>query len=141
MTTLPLLFNADESGFRFQFVDALIASHLRRLFMVYLSSLVEPDADLFSVELIFGELVGNVAQHAPGPLEVRILWEGDDARLEVIDRGPGYALRPTLPDDFDEAHRGLFIVAAYGRDLRVERRRTRTVTSVGLPVKRRTFAT
>lgn len=140
MTSLPLQFQVDESGFRFQFVDALIASYLRRLFMMYLSSLVEPEADMFSVELIFGELVGNVAQHAPGPIDVRILWEGRDARLEVIDRGPGYELRTALPDAFDEAHRGLFIVAAYGRDLRVERRCANTVTSVCLPVKRRSAA-
>jgi anti-sigma regulatory factor (Ser/Thr protein kinase) len=140
MTTLPLQFQVDESGFRFQFVDALIASYLRRLFMLYLSSRVEPEADLFSVELIFGELVANVAQHAPGPLDVRVVWEGDDARIEVIDRGPGYELRTELPDDLDESHRGLFIVAAYGRELRVERRCANTVTSVGLPVKRRSDA-
>ena len=140
MEELPLRFDVDETGFGFQFVDALVASHARRLFMLYLSGQVESGTDLFPVELVFGELVANVAKHAPGPLAVRVCWHDGHARLEVADHGPGYELRAQLPEDFDEGHRGLFIVAAYAEDLRVDRRGPISVTSVSLPVKRRSAA-
>jgi len=42
-----------------------------------------------------------------------------------------------LPSDFAEARRGLFLVAAFGRDLRVLHREGRTTTTVTLPVTRR----
>ena len=108
------------------------------MFLLYLQGEVAPESELFAVELVLGELVGNVVKHAPGPLDVRLRWLDRGARLEVADHGPGYDSQPTLPQDaFAESHRGLFLVAAYGAELRVERRCNRTITSVTLPIHRR----
>ena len=134
---LPFWFESDDAGFQFSFSDASLAVQARKLFMLYLQGQTQPSSELFAAELVLGELVGNVVKHAPGPLDVRVRWLADGARLEVSDRGPGFELQPTLPADaFAESHRGLFLVAAYADELRVERRRETTVTSVTLRVRR-----
>jgi anti-sigma regulatory factor (Ser/Thr protein kinase) len=137
MVRVPLRFQSDATGFSFSFSDVSLAFQVRRMLVFYLQGQARASSDFFAVELILGELVGNVLQHAPGPLDIRITWLDRGARLEVIDHGPGYELEPTLPHDaFEESHRGLFLVAAFGADLRVERRRDVTVTSVTLPIHR-----
>jgi anti-sigma regulatory factor (Ser/Thr protein kinase) len=134
---MPLWFESDDGGFQFSFSDASLAVQARKLLLLYLQGQTQPSSELFAAELVLGELVGNVVKHAPGPLDVRIRWLADGARLEVRDRGPGFELQPTLPDDaFAESHRGLFLVAAFADDLRVERLRDANVTSVTLRVRR-----
>jgi anti-sigma regulatory factor (Ser/Thr protein kinase) len=133
---LPLTFEATERGFRFHFASAVLATYARRLFIVYLSGQVSSDCDLFNVELVFGEILSNVARHAPGPVDVELVWEGTGARLEVWDNGPGYEIIDARPDVLDESHRGLFLVAQCADGLRVERRAGRTVTSVVLHINR-----
>jgi anti-sigma regulatory factor (Ser/Thr protein kinase) len=133
---LPLSLETLPNGFRFSFRDAGLASDGRQLFMAYLSSQVPAESDLFAVELVFGELVGNVARHAPGPVDVELTWEAEGARLEVWDTGSGYAAEIVLPDLLDESHRGMFLVAQYAEDLRVERRAGRTVTSAKVAINR-----
>jgi anti-sigma regulatory factor (Ser/Thr protein kinase) len=141
-TALPLWFVVDDKGFRFKFADATLATEARTIFVLYLRGQVDLASDLFAVEIVFGKLIGNVARHAPGPVEVAVAWEEHCARLEVLDRGPGYALNADLPqDDFAESQRGLFLVAAYGEDLQVKRRDGFTITSVTLPVRRSVQAT
>ena len=134
---LPLDFTVMEHGFRFRFADVTVAHYARKLFVLYLQGQVQPESDLFAVELVFGELIGNVARHAPGPVEVHVLWEGEGARLEVWDHGPGYEMQVALPEDtMDQTHRGLFIVASLASGLSVERRGGQTVTSVNIALRR-----
>jgi anti-sigma regulatory factor (Ser/Thr protein kinase) len=133
---MPLAFEVLERGFRLQFADALRATHARRLFIAYLSGQVAPECDLFNVELVFGEILGNVARHAPGPVAIEVIWEDLGARLEVWDQGPGYEPYITSPGTLEESHRGLFLVSEFSREFRVERRDGRTVTSVMLPIER-----
>jgi anti-sigma regulatory factor (Ser/Thr protein kinase) len=126
----PLEFTALDDGFRFRFADAVVAHYARKLFVSYVRGTAAPGTDLFALELVFGELVSNVVRHAPGPVDVHVLWLRDGMRLEVWDRGPGFELHADLPDDaMAESHRGLFLVAAFADDLRVERRGSHTVTS------------
>jgi hypothetical protein len=129
---------ADSSGFSFRIADASLANNARTIFQRYLTSQVDADSDVDGAELIFGELLGNVARHAPGAIDVRLRWNGRIAILEVGDSGPGYAIDDVhLPGDFAESRRGLFLVAAFGRDLRVRHDGGRTTTTVTLPVTRR----
>jgi anti-sigma regulatory factor (Ser/Thr protein kinase) len=134
--TLPLSFEVRDSGFRFYFPDAELASSARRLFIACMRGQASADCDLFGAELAFGEILGNVARHAPGPVEIHLIWEDLGARLEVWDHGPGYQLDASLGGLLDEYHRGLFLAAQYTEELRVERRGLRTVTSALLPVRR-----
>ena len=129
---------ADSSGFSFRIADASLANNARSIFQRYLTSQVDPGSDVDGAELIFGELLGNVARHAPGAIEVRLRWNGLVGILEVADSGPGYAIDDVhLPGDFAESRRGLFLVAAFGRDLRVRHHEGATTTTVTLPVTRR----
>ncbi len=129
---------ADSRGFSFRIADASLANNARTIFQRYLASQVDTSSDVDGAELIFGELLGNVARHAPGAIDVRLRWNGLVAILEVGDSGPGYAIDDVhLPGDFAESRRGLFLVAAFGRDLRVRHHEGRTTTTVTLPVTRR----
>jgi len=73
-------------------------------------------------ELVFGELVSNVARHAPGPIDIDLDWTGEFPVLHVIDRGPAFDVSTHLPDDIlSESGRGLFIIRQFSRRCAVER--------------------
>ena len=133
-----------DDGFALRVADATLAHTARRTFATYLRCHAGPAAACDAAELIFGELLGNVAQHAPGSVEVSLRWNGTAAVLEVFDDGPGYEVVPaTLPEDaLSESLRGLFLVEAFGgEDLRTYRADDgRNVTHVVLPVRRRRTA-
>jgi anti-sigma regulatory factor (Ser/Thr protein kinase) len=132
---------ANARGFGFRINDSALAHNARRIFATYLRGHAGAGAECDAAELIFGELLGNVARHAPGSVEVTLRWNGPTAILEVYDNGPGYEVVPAqLPADaFSESSRGLFLVAAFGGvDLRTYRTPDgRNVTHVILPVRKR----
>jgi signal transduction histidine kinase len=129
---------ADSNGFSFRIADASLANNARAIFQRYLSTQVDPSSDVDGAELIFGELLGNVARHAPGAIDVRLRWNGVVGILEVADQGPGYSVADVhLPGDLAESCRGLFLVSSFGRDLSVRSEDGRTTTTVTLPVTRR----
>jgi anti-sigma regulatory factor (Ser/Thr protein kinase) len=137
-TTHGWTLKADSSGFTFRIADASLANNARTIFQRYLAAQVSTDSDLYGAELIFGELLGNVARHAPGAIDVKLRWNGPVAILEVGDEGPGYSVEDVhLPGDYAESARGLFLVSSFGRDLVVRRHGGRTTTTVTLPVTRR----
>lgn len=97
--------------------DAMGAQGARSSFVAYLRAQGPPDADYDAAELIFGELVSNVVRYAPGPIDIDLEWKDGEAVLHIIDHGPGFEIRAALPeDDYNENGRGLFIIAALGRD-------------------------
>jgi anti-sigma regulatory factor (Ser/Thr protein kinase) len=125
-------------SFRMDYHDVATAGSMRSLVVAFLSEHATDDADLASAELIFGELLGNVVAHAPGPVDVSITWLDGQALLAMWDTGPSYAFDASLPANImSEHHRGLYIVECLGQDLRVIRQGNRNLTSVKLPVKRR----
>ena len=129
---------ADHRGFSFRIADASLANNARTIFQRYLAAQVGAGSDVYGAELIFGELLGNVARHAPGAIDVRLRWNGPTAILEVADQGPGYAIdNLRLPGDLAESRRGLYLVSVYGRNLQVHHETGRTTTTVTLPVTRR----
>ena len=141
MTADGWTLRADSSGFTFRIADASLANNARAIFQRYLAAQVDPKSDLYGAELIFGELLGNVARHAPGAIDVRLRWNGPVAILEVADNGPGYSVADVhLPGDYAESCRGLFLVSSFGRDLAVRCEGGRTTTTVTLPVLRRSRA-
>jgi anti-sigma regulatory factor (Ser/Thr protein kinase) len=107
----------------FQAADAGRAYGVRRDLLAYLRSRAREGSDLDAAALIFGELVGNVVRHAPGPIYVEIVWEGATAVLRVVDEGPGFDWDglPTLPSMFAESGRGLFIASSVAESLQVSR--------------------
>jgi anti-sigma regulatory factor (Ser/Thr protein kinase) len=128
---------ADATGFHFFIPDAALGQNARAIFRRYLEAHATTDSDLYGAELIFGELIANVARHAPGELEARLSWVDGSAVLEVCDRGKGFTLAVARPDDEAENARGLFLVAAYGSQLVHETDAQGSRIRVNLPVHRR----
>jgi anti-sigma regulatory factor (Ser/Thr protein kinase) len=108
--------------------NAAASNDARRAFLACLASKAGAASaiDRSAAELIFGELLGNVVRHAPGPVEIRLDWTGPLPVLHVLDSGPGFRSRrkrERLPvDDWSESGRGLFIVNACAEQFSVRNR-------------------
>lgn len=102
--------------------DARAAWDARSHFVEYLRSIGGDARFINTAELVFGELLGNVVCHAPGPVEVSVECYDDKLVLHVIDSGPPIAVTKWhLPEDtLSERGRGLYIVAQLAADLRIE---------------------
>ncbi|HTW85083.1 MAG TPA: ATP-binding protein [Candidatus Sulfotelmatobacter sp.] len=72
------------------------------------------ESDLSSAELIVGELLSNVARHAPGRALLSMDWRGRRPILYVLDEGSGFRAAPatTLDTPTAESGRGLALVKA-----------------------------
>ncbi len=100
--------------------DARSAEDARAGFIAFLKTRGVPDANYAAAELVFGELIGNVVRHAPGPITIELDWEKDDPVLHVIDRGRAFDVTASLPDDvMSESGRGLFLVSVLTDDFAV----------------------
>ncbi|GAC1523678.1 MAG: hypothetical protein NVS2B8_06450 [Vulcanimicrobiaceae bacterium] len=125
----------------FEALDSSGAQGARVSFSRYIERSCTATSDLVACELIFGELIGNVVRHAPGPVQIVVAWEDGRAMLHVYDSGPGLSWRgPSLPDDYAEGGRGLYIVTQLARRIFVEPKAGRgTHIAIELPVERRAF--
>ena len=110
----------DARSWQFATSSHTHADRVKHEFLALLHSYGGSDADYFSAEIIFGELLANAVQHAPGTVDLTVRWTDDHACLSVRTYGP-----PCLPGHrkaglFDETGRGLQIVSALSRDFRIE---------------------
>jgi PAS domain S-box-containing protein len=92
-----------------------LATFLRRFAL-------HPD-DVFTAELILGEILANTVEHAPGLVEMQIDWTSEKPVLIARDTGPGLdGLRANLPEGvFDEGGRGLFLIKSLAESVAVSR--------------------
>lgn len=112
----------ERTSWAFDAENAQAAHEARSQLVAYLRERTPGTADLGGAELVFGELVGNVVRHAPGPIEVQVEWTHAQPTLHVIDRGRGFLRDPGLPVDvLSESGRGLYIVSQLTDALRIER--------------------
>ena len=138
VAVITLAFGRRE-GWTFEAPDAMEAEPARGAFGRWLATVA--DGDVYAATVIFGELVGNVVRHAPGPIEMRAEWQGSDLVLHVLDRGPGFEPTLRLPDDgLSESGRGFFIVDALARRVDVNASRQGTHVRAVLPVTRKARA-
>jgi anti-sigma regulatory factor (Ser/Thr protein kinase) len=119
--------------------DAMAAHGARASFVRALREAGAPDSDFGAAELIFGELVGNVVRHAPGRIEIDLVWSGEAPVLHVLDRGASFDLAAVLPTDvMQESGRGLFLVELLGEGFAVDALPRRgNHARVTLPIRRR----
>jgi anti-sigma regulatory factor (Ser/Thr protein kinase) len=112
---------AHMDRWRFASDDQGSAQQARREFCARLISSGASAEDCATAELVFGELVSNVATHAPGPLEVALEWRGERAVLHVLDRGAGYHVdKLARADPLSEGGRGLWLIKSIGGELELE---------------------
>jgi len=101
--------------------DGRAAQAARDGFVRELRRSASDESDFAGAELIFGELVGNVVRHAPGPVDVALEWKDERAVLHVVDRGEGFTYEPSSRVDLlREDGRGLWLVERVGRGLRAD---------------------
>jgi hypothetical protein len=104
---------------RFGADDALRAEPSRSQFMAWLAD--RCTGDFAGAELIYGELVGNVVRHAPGPIDIDVECDARGVVLHVLDSGKKFDVNALLPQDIlSESGRGLFLIGQFGEDLRSE---------------------
>jgi anti-sigma regulatory factor (Ser/Thr protein kinase) len=118
-------------------IDARSASAARRAKRAFLWRLGEfaPDGtDLSAPELIFGELVGNVARHTPGMAEITLEIEDNVAFLHVCDEGAPIVHALSRPEDLSEGGRGLLLVESMARGLSIDRLPNGNHVTVELPI-------
>ncbi|MBV8435643.1 MAG: SpoIIE family protein phosphatase [Candidatus Eremiobacteraeota bacterium] len=72
-------------------------------------------------KLVLGELVGNVARHAPGAVQIVVDMTTSSPVLHVVDEGVGFERAPVLPDVLSEGGRGLFIVSELTQEFTISR--------------------
>jgi PAS domain S-box-containing protein len=117
------LTSVDTVGWRFSTDDAITAERARPAFVAYLAGRGLAGDALGAAEAVFGELVGNVVRHAPGPIEVDLRSTRVGYLLAVRDRGAGFTPpAPHLPDMLAESGRGLYLVSVLGSPPEVRRR-------------------
>jgi anti-sigma regulatory factor (Ser/Thr protein kinase) len=88
------------------------AAGARRRFVGDLAKAGVGPTDVARAELVFGELVGNAARHAPGPAAATAVIDGPELTIHVFDRGPGFApYQHRSGDELAEFGRGLVIVS------------------------------
>ena len=108
--------SADASGlkrtWRFHSSDAYTAHASRHEIMAYLRRLAIDPEQVFTGELILGEILANTVEHAPGLVEVDIDWTGEKPIVTIRDTGPGMRATPAnLPSDLlSEGGRGLYLI-------------------------------
>ncbi len=103
--------------------DATSAHRAKRAILWHLGDAIRDETQLASIELVLGELIGNVARHSPGIAEVSLEPEDSCLLLRVSDRGEPFAYaggNGNAADLLAESGRGLFIVRSMAQDLRVE---------------------
>jgi anti-sigma regulatory factor (Ser/Thr protein kinase) len=110
------------SRWEFDACDPRAAQLARTAFTDDLREVTSVIEDLFTAELVFSELIGNVVRYAAGPVEVIVDWMGSAPVLHVRDRGPGFTHIPKLPRDImAENGRGLYIISSLTEEFNVER--------------------
>lgn len=108
----------------FDTADHATAQRSRAVFASVLADAGMLEEDVFTSELIFGELLSNAVRYASGMVEVVLDWsESSTAILHFLDSGPGFVLMPRLPSDLlSERGRGLFLIWSMSEDFNVTKR-------------------
>ena len=101
----------------FESSNARDARNARTQVVAALAAHNGPPLDLDAAELIFGELLGNVARHAPGRVDVALEARGEAQILHVIDGGSKTATCLRLAEPMAETGRGLWLIRELGGTL------------------------
>lgn len=124
-------------------VDARVeraARGVKRALLWELGTHALPGEDLSAAELVFSELLGNVARHTPGPAEITLEWHDGSAVIRVRDNGSRFEPPQEAADILAESGRGLLLARAISRELTVEWTGSGNRVSAVLPISIRTPA-
>lgn len=99
---------APRERWSFHSSHAYSAHNARHEVMNFIRQFAGSDQELFTAELILGEILANTVEHAPGLVNVEVDWSNDSPVVTVVDTGPGLdRFVALLPDDeLTESDRG-----------------------------------
>ncbi len=100
--------------------DGAQAQAAREAFVARLAAAGVGREEWLAAEIVFGEIVGNVARYTPGPVDLALRGDGSRLVLAALDRGPGFVWRAMRPADDSESGRGLFLIEHLARAVRAE---------------------
>jgi serine phosphatase RsbU (regulator of sigma subunit)/anti-sigma regulatory factor (Ser/Thr protein kinase) len=101
--------------------DAQSAHRAKRAILWHIGNMVHDESQLAAIELVLGELIGNVARHSPGDAKVRLERAHGRTLLRVCDGGKPFSYHPDgAVDPLAESGRGLFLARTIAHDVRVE---------------------
>lgn len=121
---------------RFHASDAHTAHAARVEVGEYLRTFAD-EADIFTSELIVGELLANTVEHAPGLVHLTVDWSNEQPLLTVRDNGPGLrSMAAELPDVYAEGNRGLYLVKTLAASWSITDADSGITLSVVLPIRR-----
>lgn len=124
----------ERQGWRLDARDESSAHRVKRALLWQLGGFASADADLGTIEAIFGELLSNVKRHTPGPADITLERGAEGAVLSFADDGPPFSINGhAQPDLMAESGRGLFMLRALARDVSVQRVGDRNLVAVALP--------
>lgn len=111
----------DEGRWILHAREAREGARLRHAFRDYLEAYGHPASDFDAAEAVYGELIGNCARHAPGPIRIEFRWI--DVTLVVVDACDRLRHWPFSPDDTAEeaTHHSFAIVSALSHRVHVTR--------------------
>jgi hypothetical protein len=114
--------------------DSSSAQRVKRAILWQLVGTGDMTPEFAGVELIYGELIANVARHTPGKATVTLEWQDGAPLLHIDDAGPPFQLNVTGPsDDLAESGRGFWLVSNFASKLIVQRVGETNRVTVGLP--------
>ncbi len=103
--------------------EAAVAPVVRRRIVRFLARVAASESNPLDAELVLGELLANVVEHAPGPVHIEVDWRDREPLLTVRDAGPGFHdRRRRLSPPTSESGRGLYLISQLGRELHVRKR-------------------
>jgi serine phosphatase RsbU (regulator of sigma subunit)/CheY-like chemotaxis protein/anti-sigma regulatory factor (Ser/Thr protein kinase) len=127
-------------GWTFEHIDSATVDTIRSEFDAILQTRATTRSYTFGARIILDELLANVVRHAPGAFRLELEWRGENATLRIHDNGRGLGIGTNfsrLPDLLSTTGRGLFLVNAIGKDLKIVRRESGGLSiSVVLPIDR-----
>ncbi len=118
---------------------AYSAHNARHEVMSFIQELAGENDELFTAELIVGEILANTVEHAPGLVSMEVDWSDAAPVVTVVDTGPGLErFAAQLPEDaLTEDGRGLYLVQTLALDVCIESDRGYgTKMTVTLPIER-----
>ena len=118
---LAMRVGADVPRWTFDANDGAAAQHAREAFLALLRAADVAEEKAQACEIVFGEVVGNVARYTPGLVDITLTPRADGFSLAALDRGPGFSWDGSPPADaFAESGRGLFLIETLSRAVRIE---------------------
>ena len=122
--------------------DAKAAHRVKRAILWRLAGVTTDIEEFHALELVYGQLLANVARHTPGPATVTFESLAESAVLTVEDHGPQFEAPFGRPVDvMAEGGRGYWLISQFSESVEIDRTDDGNRVTVRVPLAPLTPAT